>query len=208
MTTTIWHKKTIEEYLTALGSKSETPAGGVQAAFIGAQACAMACMSVQFTLSNKKYNDLHPKAALWLETLQLAQSTMLDLMQKDSRCFTKAMEIWRLPKETENRKEKMQEGFRLALHAPKLMVQTMINMYPIFKEIILEGNVNLVSDSLIAGECAVTATISALLNVKINTIYISDNCEKEKLQAAIIDWEKQAEQFSIFLKKQRETRFR
>ena len=102
----------------------------------------------------------------------------------------------------------MQEGFRLALHAPKLMVQTMINMYPIFKEIILEGNVNLVSDSLIAGECAVTATISALLNVKINTIYISDNCEKEKLQAAIIDWEKQAEQFSIFLKKQRETRFR
>ena len=40
MTTTIWHKKTIEEYLTALGSKSETPAGGVQAAFIGAQACA------------------------------------------------------------------------------------------------------------------------------------------------------------------------
>ena len=42
MTTTIWHKKTIEEYLTALGSKSETPAGGVQAAFIGAQACAMA----------------------------------------------------------------------------------------------------------------------------------------------------------------------
>ena len=82
----------------------------MQAAFIGAQACAMACMSVQFTLSNKKYNDLHPKAALWLEALQLAQSTMLDLMQKDSRCFTKAMEIWQLPKETENRKEKMSGG--------------------------------------------------------------------------------------------------
>ena len=50
--------------------------------------------------------------------------------------------------------------------------------------------------------------MSLICSHKINTIYISDNCEKEKLQAAIIDWEKQAEQFSIFLKKQRETRFR
>ena len=52
MTETIWHQQTIDSYLQALGEANTDPAGGAQAALLGAQACAMASMVVRFTLSN------------------------------------------------------------------------------------------------------------------------------------------------------------
>ena len=41
MTETIWHQQTIDSYLQALGEANTDPAGGAQAALLGAQACAM-----------------------------------------------------------------------------------------------------------------------------------------------------------------------
>lgn len=106
MTETIWHQQTIDSYLQALGEANTDPAGGAQAALLGAQACAMASMVVRFTLSNKKYAPLHERARVWLDGLAASQKTLLNLMQEDVRALNAMSHTWSIPKDDPTRPAK------------------------------------------------------------------------------------------------------
>lgn len=180
-----WNDQTISSYLTALGSRTPAPGGGAQAAFLGAQACAMAEMAAQFTLSNKKYETLHKRAEEWISALHLGRDIMMELMHIDAENFEEAMRIWHLPKDTPDYKEKAQEACRIAMSAPMEMALTMSDVIPLLIEITRDGNKNLTSDAVIAVKCAIISLESAIINVDVNlkwidSIEIHDDVAKKK----------------------------
>jgi formiminotetrahydrofolate cyclodeaminase len=199
MSDTSWNTKTIEQYLSALGAGSPAPGGGAEAAFLGAQACAMALMTTNFTLSNPHYADFHDRSRSWKEALEMGQGIMIDLMSVDEENFQSAMRIWKLPKDTPNRKEKMQEALELAMGAPVEMANTMTDLVPLFAEILKNGNKNLVTDSIIAARCAVLSIEAAILNVRINAIHLTDEIRKKNVEDLQDEWEKKADFLRIAL---------
>ena len=169
MTETIWHQQTIDSYLQALGEANTDPAGGAQAALLGAQACAMASMVVRFTLSNPKYAPLHERARVWLDGLAASQKTLLNLMQEDVRALNAMSHTWSIPKDDPTRSAKIQEALIRGAEVPRQMAEAIITVIPIFEELMQSGNQNLLSDSMMAADMAASSASCALYNIKINS---------------------------------------
>jgi len=184
-----FRKMTIDDFMEALASDAPAPGGGAAAGLLGAEACALAEMACRFTLSNPKYESIHEKAALWLSIFTEARSIMLDLAEEDAKNFLAMMETLRLPKTDETRAEKVQSALEKAVEAPMQTAQTLSDLLDIFTALIQEGNKNLITDSLIAAECAISAIHAAILNVRINLKSIKNEFFVREAEETIRTWE-------------------
>lgn len=184
-----FRKMIIDDFLDALASDAPAPGGGAAAGLLGAQACALAEMACHFTLSNKKYESVHEKAAMWLQIFTEARSIMLDLADEDAKNFKALMETLQLPKTDETRTEKVQAALEKAVEAPSQTAQTLSDLLEIFTALIREGNKNLITDSLIATECAISAIRAAILNVRINLKSIKNEFFVREAEETIRTWE-------------------
>lgn len=199
MTETIWHQQTIDSYLQALGEANTDPAGGAQAALLGAQACAMASMVVRFTLSNKKYAPLHERAWVWLDGLAASQKTLLNLMQEDVRALNAMSHTWSIPKDDPTRPAKIQEALIRGAEVPRQMAEAIITVIPIFEELMQSGNQNLLSDSMMAADMAASSASCALYNIKINSKYMKNEQMKKAFNSLAGDWMKQVDSLRHFI---------
>ena len=199
MTETIWHQQTIDSYLQALGEANTGPAGGAQAALLGAQACAMASMVVRFTLSNQKYAPLHERARVWLDGLAASQKTLLNLMQEDVRALNAMSHTWSLPKDDPTRSAKIQEALIRGAEVPRQMAEAIITVIPIFEELMQSGNQNLLSDSMMAADMAASSASCALYNIKINSKYMKNEQMKKAFNSLAGDWMKQVDSLRHFI---------
>ena len=152
-----FRERTINDFLDDLGSRSPAPGGGAAAGLLGAQACALAEMVCHLTESNKNYAQFHEKAGEYAAVFNMARSIFLDLMDEDAANFLELMETLRsirnLP--LEERQEKQLEAFKKAIAVPRQMAQTMSELLPSFTNLLLKGNKNALSDSIMAAQSAI-----------------------------------------------------
>lgn len=179
----------VDQFLDALGSSRPTPGGGAAACILGAEACALAEMASRLTLSNPDYAALHEKARAWIQIFGDARSIMLDLADADAANFQALMDTMRLPKTAPGRAEAVQKGLEKAAEAPMQTAQTLADILPLFTAVLQEGNKNLISDSLIALQCAITAVRASVLNVRINLKYMKNEFFVRETAEAIRRWE-------------------
>ena len=82
------------------------------------------------------------------------------------------MDAFRLPKNTEEDKEKrhasIQEATKYAILTPFKVMETSFSSMEVMKAMAEFGNPNSVTDAGVGARCARTAVIGAFLNVKIN----------------------------------------
>lgn len=186
--------ETIDGFLDALGSTSPAPGGGAAAGLLGAQACALAEKVCALTLTNKKYADIHEQAAAWQPIFREARSIMLDLMDEDAAHFEALMAAYRQPKPADEagqaaRTEAIQQALEKSAQAPAQIAQTMADMMPLFTKVLQHGNVNLITDSIIAAQCAMAAVHAAILNVRINLKSIKNEFYVREMEDTIRSWE-------------------
>lgn len=191
---TAFRKDTIDGFLDALGSTSPAPGGGAAAGLLGAQACALAEKVCALTLTNSKYAEIHDQVKTWLAIFQEARSIMLDLMDEDAANFDALMKAYRQPKPDdeagkEARTEAIQEALKKSAQAPSQIAQTMADMMPLFTKVLQQGNTNLITDSIIAAQCAMAAVHAAVLNVRINLESIKNEFYVHEMEDTIRSWE-------------------
>lgn len=186
--------ETIDGFLDALGSTAPAPGGGAAAGLLGAQACALAEKVCALTLTNKKYAEIHEQVEAWQPIFREARSIMLDLMDEDAAHFEALMAAYRQPKPTDEagqsaRAEAIQQALEKSAQAPAQIAQTMADMMPLFTKVLQQGNANLITDSIIAAQCAMAAVHAAILNVRINLKSIKNEFYVREMEDTIRSWE-------------------
>lgn len=186
-----FRQRTIDEFLDDLGSRTPAPGGGAAAGLLGAQACALAEMVCHLTASNKAYAEFHDKANEYAGLFNMARSIFLDLMDEDAQNFLELMDTLRAIRSLplEERLLKQVEAFKKAIEAPQQMAQTMSDLLPSFTNLLLKGNKNALSDSIMAAQSAIACIHASIINVKINLKYIDDEFYEHEMKDTITTWE-------------------
>lgn len=189
-----FRSESLDDFLDALGSTSPSPGGGAAAGLMAAQACALAEKVCALTVTNPKYAHLREEAAAWQGIFREARSIMLDLMEADAENFDALMAAYKEPKPADEdgqaaRAARIQEALKKSAEAPAQIGQTMADMLPLFTKVLLQGNTNLITDSIIAAECAMGSIRAAILNVRINLKSIKDEFYVHEQEESIRTWE-------------------
>jgi len=192
---------TLEQFAAQTASNEPVPGGGSIAAISGSLAAALSEMVANLTIGKKKYAEFEEEMKEIADKGAVLRERLLDDIQKDSNSFNDVMKAMKLPKSTDEekalRKEKMQEGLKIAARIPFEIASDAYEIMPLAERVVECGNKNAVTDGLVSAMLARTSVLSALLNTKINLASIKDekfvNDYKEKveeLEKNAIEYEK------------------
>jgi|Deesub1362A_J573_1020465.scaffolds.fasta_scaffold12991_1 formiminotetrahydrofolate cyclodeaminase len=163
---------TLKDFTAEVASQQPTPGGGSVAGLCGALSASLLSMVVALT-KNQSLNE-------YADELEAIRKEALELMDKDAASFDEVMAAFRMPKETEEEKEKRRAGIQSALKQASIVpLDTMklgLKLLEIARHVVEKGNPNAVSDVGVAGLAAMTAIKGGGYNVLINA-YSLDNRE-------------------------------
>ena len=175
---TDFSKRTLIEFIDALGSDAPTPGGGTAAAVVGAMGCALAEMVTALTLTRDRFAGVHAAIRPIAEAAAAARLEFLRLANEDSAAYELVVAARRLPKESDDQKKLRTEALaaanRRATEVPMRTAQLAVRILAALPELIDKGNPNAVSDAGSAALLLEAAAEGALLNVGMNLSGIPD----------------------------------
>lgn len=161
-----------------LSSPSPSPGGGAAAAFIGAQGAALVAMVAGLTAGRKQYREHDELAKATLEKALAVKELLILAMDKDNEAYQKVTEVFAMPKDTQEQKDKRTAAMQKALKACTLTpYETMAYAAEGIKlanDLVNKSNTNAICDLGVAALSLKTALDGAWFNVQINLSGIED----------------------------------
>lgn len=177
---------TIKEFIEKTRGNEPVPGGGSISALCGALAAALSEMVAGLTIGRKKYAEVEEEFLSYLPHLEKAREDFLEFIDKDAAAYNKVFDAFKLPKDTEEEKEfrkaRIQETTLEAALVPMHVAETAVAIMKYIAEIGFKGNRNAVTDACVAMMCARTATLGAILNVRINLTGLDDKDKVKELE--------------------------
>ena len=103
---------------------------------------------------------------------------LLSLVDEDTAAFNRIMDVFAMPKETDEEKQARREALeRATLYATEVPLRTMktaVRAFEVIEAMIKDGNPNSVSDAGVGALAVRAAVQGAFLNVKINATGLKD----------------------------------
>ena len=187
----------INEFLDELASNSPAPGGGSVAALSGALGTALSSMVCNLTIGKEKYEDVQDEIKNTLEKSEQVRMQLTELIDKDTEAFNDVMKAFKMPKETEEQKEKrkqaIQKGYKTAAKVPLETAKACEKILDIAMVIAEKGNKNSITDAAVSALMAQAGVKSAILNVKINLGSIKDDEFVERISFEIDELQKNAD---------------
>ena len=166
-------------------SESPAPGGGSISAYMGALAAALGTMVANLSSHKAGWDDHWEYFSDWAEKGMGIMNELLALVDEDTAAFNKIMEVFGMPKGTEEEKAARAEAMEAAtLYATQVPLRTMKAAYKAFEVVramAQEGNPNSVSDAGVGALAARSAVMGACLNVKINAAGLKERATAEAL---------------------------
>ncbi len=185
---------TLDQFTKNTASDSPVPGGGSIAAVCGALSASLTSMVANLTVGKKKYTDVENEMIDVARKSEIIRQKMLDYIEEDCNAFNEVMDAFKLPKETDEEKNKrtnaIQDGLKKAASVPFGIATTAYEIMDLAEFVVLKGNSNAVTDGLISAMTARTSVLAALLNVKINLDTIKDEVFVEDLRKKVVKLEK------------------
>ncbi|MEO6189768.1 MAG: glutamate formimidoyltransferase [Saprospiraceae bacterium] len=173
----------LEKFAQETASDSPAPGGGSVSAYLGALGASLSTMVANLSIHKKGFEDkydLFNKQAILGARLS---AELLELVDKDTEAFTAIMNAFKLPKssleEKKARKKAIKNATINAIDVPMKTIEVALQILPITKLMVEQGNVNSISDAGVGALCIEAAIKGAALNVKINASTL-DNEEDKK----------------------------
>ena len=168
-------------------SESPAPGGGSISAYMGALAAALGTMVANLSSHKAGWDDRWEYFSDWAEKGMDIMNELLALVDEDTAAFNKIMDVFGMPKGTDEEKEARAVAMEVAtLYATQVPLRTMKAAYKAFdvvRAMAEEGNPNSVSDAGVGALAARSAVMGACLNVKINAAGLKDRAVAEALVA-------------------------
>jgi len=168
----------VKGFVHETASDSPAPGGGSVAALAGAMGIALGTMVANLSADKRGWEEQTPYFSEWAKRGQEKISSLLSLVDEDTRAFDAILESFKLPKDTEEEKKKRSEAIesasQYATQVPLETLKTAVTTLEILLEMAEKGNPNSLSDVGVGLACIQTAIIGARLNVLINAKELKD----------------------------------
>lgn len=188
---------TVKEFLAKTASNAAVPGGGSVAALSAAIAASLLEMVASLTLGKQKYEAVESEMKALAAHAGRYREKLVNAIDQDSDAFTEVLRAYRLPKGTEEeqtqRKAAVQEALKAAASVPLSVAEDALAILELAGEALEKGTENAVTDGAVAAMMARTAVLSALYNVKINLVSVTDSEFVKEIQQRIKGIGEQAE---------------
>ncbi len=179
----------LSELLDKTASSDPVPGGGSIAALSAAVAASLAEMVANLTMGKKGYESVEEEMTAVAEKMRPLREKLLDDMDRDADAYSEVFSAFKLPKRTEEEKEKrqktIQDGLKHATLVPLGVAEDAFSILKLARTVITRGNKNAVTDGAVAAMMARTAVLSALYNVKINLGSIKDEAFVDEMREKV-----------------------
>lgn len=169
---------TFRKLLAVSASDSPTPGGGSVSAMVGCLGVAMTAMVGNLTLGKPKFIDVEPEIKEITARAYFIIARLEKLVAADIAAFGKFMEVYRLPKNTDEekakREESMQKALKTATNEPMEIARTLLEAMVITEKLAKIGNKMAISDAGVAAYVCEAAINSVLLSADINIPMVKD----------------------------------
>ena len=178
---------TVEGFTRETASESAAPGGGSVSACMGAFAAALATMVANLSSHKRGWDDRWKEFSDVAEKGQALVDRLLDLIDEDTEAFNRIMDVFSMPKGTDEEKAARAKALEEAtLHAAQVPLETMettLKALPLALEMAQKGNPASASDAGVAALAAVAGIKGARLNVRINCAGLTDKTPAQPLLA-------------------------
>jgi len=171
-------KEGLQGFIDQVASSSPAPGGGSVSAACGALGAALSSMVCRLTIGRKRFLEVSEDLKAVLEKAEVIRKQMEEFIVKDAESFDKVMTAMKLPKYTDEEKEKrsraIQEATRGAIVVPLQVMEKGLEALKLSRTVAEKGNPNMVSDAGVSALATKTAVGGAYYNVRINLNSIED----------------------------------
>lgn len=180
----------IVKFLERTASSTPVPGGGSIAALSAAASASLSEMVANLRTGRKGFEATENEMKEIAKAVFNYRDKLVQDIDRDSDAFNDVVSAYKLPKDTEedrrNRNRAIQEGLKNAALVPLSVSKDAFNLLELAGKLVENANKNAVTDAAVATMMARTAVLSALYNVKINLVSITD-------KAFVVDVTKQIE---------------
>ncbi len=169
---------TITQFMEKTASDSPFPGGGSVAALSAAISASLIEMVANLTIGKKGYEEVETIMRKISQDAETCRNKLIKDIDRDSDAYSQVMNAFKLPKGTDDEKNKrtaaIQDALKHACLVPLEVAGDAFKIIELAREVVAKGNKNAVTDGLVGVMTARTAVLSALYNVKINLASIKD----------------------------------
>ena len=171
-------RMSVKGFARETASESAAPGGGSVSAYMGALAAALGTMVANLSAHKRGWDDRWKEFSDWAERGQDVMERLLRLVDEDTEAFAKIMDVFSMPKGTEEEKaaraEAMEKATLYATRVPLKTMQTAMEAMPVALAMARIGNPASASDAGVGAIAALAAVRGAHLNVRINAAGLKD----------------------------------
>lgn len=171
-------RMTLKGFARETASESAAPGGGSVSAYMGALAAALGAMVANLSAHKRGWDDRWKEFSDQAVKGQDIMERLLKLVDEDTAAFAKIMNVFSMPKGTEEEKaaraEAMEKATLYATQVPLRTMQTALEAMPLALEMARKGNPASASDAGVGAIAALAAVKGAQLNVRINAAGLKD----------------------------------
>lgn len=180
-------RMTLKGFARETASESAAPGGGSVSAYMGALAAALGAMVANLSAHKRGWDDRWKEFSDQAVKGQDIMERLLKLVDEDTAAFAKIMNVFSMPKCTEEEKaaraEAMEKATLYATQVPLRTMQTALEAMPLALEMARKGNPASASDAGVGAIAALAAVKGAQLNVRINAAGLKDRAMADSLTA-------------------------
>ena len=162
----------IEEFLEKLSSTESMPGGGTVAALVGANAVSCALKVCNLSLGKEKYKDNEQLIKDSIIKLEESRKNFLKYMDEDAQNFKFMEEVYKMPRVTDDDKEKrklaLANACQICCAVPIKIIENAIESINIVSKLEGKTNASAASDLKIAGLLLIATVKCGWDNVEIN----------------------------------------
>lgn len=183
---------TLKEFVLKVASESPTPGGGSVAGLCTALGASLISMVVALT-KNASLDDCYNE-------LEKIRREALELVDKDAKSFEQVIAAFKLPKDTDEQKEKRKVSIQSALKQASIVpLETMklsLRLLKIARLVADKGNPNAISDVGVGSLAAMAAIKGGGYNVLINARSLKDKETAQKFTNDVEEMIKEGEKIA------------
>ncbi len=175
----------LQQFANETASESPAPGGGSISAYVASLGASLGTMVANLSSHKKGWDAQIETFSNWAENGQQLKDDLLKLVDEDTIAFSRIMDAFALPKNTDEEKKSrsaaIQSATLYATQVPLLTMKKSFECYPLIREMVNIGNPNSLSDAAVGALCIRAAIYGACLNVKINAGGLKDKATAEMM---------------------------
>lgn len=168
----------VSEFVESVSSDSPAPGGGSVSALAGSVGAALTCMVSELTIGREKYKEHEELMQDINADMSKIKSKLVLAIDRDKEAFDGVTDVFRMPKETDEEKDKrkvaMQKALKDSVIVPIEVMEMALEGLLITEKALGKSNTNAASDLGVGALNLKSCIQGAWLNVLINLSGIKD----------------------------------